>query len=593
MNRPTTFFTLFFLTCIGFCSNVNAQIRRSIGPPVNNPQFNEYAPSISANGKTMIFESDRGVNGRWELFSSIKNDKGRWAAPKALTKINAVGNENDLIGGPSISYDGNTLYFFSSFDGGKGDMDLYYSVREGEEWSAPKNMGSPINTEKYEGFPSVSNDGKKLYFIRDNFSKRKDKAICYTIWVATKNEDGTWGEPEKVPAPINVDCEKSPRIMADGRTLIFSSIRKEGVGGFDLYQSFQEDDGTWSTPINLEYINTDADDQFASVSAAGDLMYYQNSGDIFTVTIPDKYRKYKLVTLEGKILDAVSKANLTTKLTFKSNIPKERNIVVSPQNGVYNTILRVGSKYTVTASLPGYLAYNSLLDLSVAKEGENIDKNVELIPTKLPFQFQCFDKETKVTLKNPRVKVLDIESKTVTEATVKDDIATVILEIGRAYKFSASAPEVKVGTAITKYSFFARPFKPDSTEAFKDRLKRVPLQPLKVNVPIQLNDVTFETAKADLKPESGEELDRLVKLMEENADIKIEISAHTDDTGNDDSNLKLSDKRAKSVFEYLTSKGIKADRMTSKGYGETQPLVPNDSDENRAKNRRVQFKIAQ
>jgi outer membrane protein OmpA-like peptidoglycan-associated protein len=121
----------------------------------------------------------------------------------------------------------------------------------------------------------------------------------------------------------------------------------------------------------------------------------------------------------------------------------------------------------------------------------------------------------------------------------------------------------------------------------------VPLQPLKVNVPIQLNDVTFETAKADLKPESGEELDRLVKLMEENEDIKIEISAHTDDVGNDDLNMKLSDKRAKSVTNYLVGKGVKLERLTSKGYGKTQPLVPNDSDENRAKNRRVQFKIAQ
>jgi hypothetical protein len=85
--------------------------------------------------------------------------------------------------------------------------------------------------------------------------------------------------------------------------------------------------------------------------------------------------------------------------------------VVAPQNGTYNTILRVGSKYTITATVAGYLAFNTILDLSTAKEGVNIDKDMELIPTKLPFQFQCFDKETKVTLKNPRVKILDIEAK--------------------------------------------------------------------------------------------------------------------------------------------------------------------------------------
>ena len=103
--------------------------------------------------------------------------------------------------------------------------------------------------------------------------------------------------------------------------------------------------------------------------------------------------------------------------------------------------------------------------------------------------------------------------------------------------------------------------------------------------------ITFETGKAELKPDSNEELDRLVSLLEGNQAIKVEISAHTDDVGNDDFNLKLSEKRAKTVVDYLTGKGIKADRMTAKGYGETQPLVANDTDENKAKNRRVQFKI--
>ncbi len=574
------------LTCCIIISNfTTAQIRRSVGPPVNHPSFNEYAPSISANNRTMIFESDRGKNGRWELFVTTKTDKNRWNQPKPLTKINAVGNENDLIGGPSISYDGRTLYFFASFDGGKGDMDIYYATREGEEWSEPKNIGAPINSEKYEGFPSISADGKKLYFIRDNFSKRRDKEICYTIWSSTRNDDGTWTVPEKLPAPINIDCEKSPRIMADSRTLIFSSVRPGGMGSFDLYQSFQEDDGSWSDPINLSYINTDAADQFASVSAAGDLMYYQNSGDIFTVTIPDKFRKYKLVTLDGKVVDAITKKTITpAKLTFKSNNPKERSLVASAQaDGTYSVILRVGSKYTLTTSpIKDYLAYSASLDMSVVKEGENLDKDIELIPSKLPFGFQLFDKETRKVLKDPKVKILDVEGKNIIDAKVENDIANVTLEIGRSYKFSASA---------LGYGFFVRPFKPDSSEAFKDRTKKIYLALLKKDEVVALNDITFETGKADLKPDSFEELDRLVTLMKDNEKIQVELSAHTDDTGNDDSNLKLSDRRAKSVMDYLIAKGVKADRMTSKGYGETQPLVPNDSDENRAKNRRVQFKI--
>ena len=572
------------LTILLFSFYTQAQIRRPLGPPVNTPQFNEYAPSISANNKTMIFETDRAGEGKWELYYTTKNDKNKWLPAKPITNINKVGKDNDLIGGPSISYDGKTLFFFASFEGGKGDMDIYYSTWNGIDWSEPKTLGETVNSKAYEGFPSVSADGKNLYFIRDSFSKRKDKALCYSIWLSKKQEDGSWGIAEKLPAPINGDCEKSPRIMADNRTLIFSSIRKDGVGGFDLYQSFQEDDGSWATPINLEYINTEEDDQFASVSAAGDLMYYYTSGDIYTVTIPDKYRKYKLVTVDGKVIDAITKQPIATKITSKSNNNKEKVIsTVVDANGLFSMIYRVGSKYELSTSpLNDYFPYRGLMDMTTAKETDNIEKNIELIPKKIPYQFQLLDKETKAILKDPKVKVMDAETKQLLEVKVEKDVAIVTVEIGKSYKFAANA---------LGYAFFSRGFKPDTADVFKDRLKKVPLAVLKKDAVVQLQDITFETGKADLKPDSNEELDRLVSLLEGNQSIKVEISAHTDDIGNDDSNLKLSEKRAKTVVDYLTGKGIKADRMTAKGYGETQPLGVNDTDENKAKNRRVQFKI--
>jgi outer membrane protein OmpA-like peptidoglycan-associated protein len=575
---------LFLIACsLGISIKSLAQIRRSLGAPVNTEQFTEYAPSISADNNLLIFETDRGPNGKWELYYSTKNDKKKWLAPKPIIPINSQGKDNDLIGGPSISYDGKTLYFFASFDTGKGDMDLYSSNWDGKDWTVPKSLGDNINTARYEGFPSISADGKRLFFIRDNFTKRKDKETCYTIWMSNKQEDGTWGMAEKLPAPVNMDCEKSPRIMADGRTLIFSSIRKDGVGSFDLYQTIQEDDGSWTDPVNLEYINTEEADQFASVSATGDLMYYQHTGDIYTVTIPDKYRKYKLLTISGVIQDAITKKPIKTKLNIKSSNPKERpNISAIGDDGKYIVVLRVGTKYNFTANYPEYLPYNGTVDLTQAKENTEISQNVDLVPTKLPFQFQLLDKETKAVLKEPKVRIIETETKTPVVVTVEGDLAKADLKMNVAYKFSAGA---------AGYGFFARGFKPDSSDAFKDRTKRIPLAALKKDVVVQLNDITFETAKAELKPDSFEELDRLIKMLEDSPNVKCEISAHTDDVGNDDYNLKLSDKRAKSVVDYLASKGIKTERMIPKGYGETQPLVANDSDENKAKNRRVQFKI--
>jgi len=565
----------------------NAQIRRAVGQPVNTPQFVEYAPSLAANGKTMIFETDRGPNGRWELYYSLKNDKGKWLPPKPITKVNAKGKENDLIGGPSISYDGQTLFFFSSFEGGKGDMDLYYSTREGDDWSEPKPVGDAVNSERYEGFPSVSPDGKKLYFIRDNFSKRKDKEICYSIWVSTKGDNGEWGIPEKLPAPINLGCEKSPRIMADGRTLIFSSVRAGSVGSFDLWQSFLEDDNTWSDPINLAYINTEAADQFASVSAAGDLMYYQHTGDIFTVTIPDKYRKYKLVTLDAKLINAATGQPVEATLTARSSTPKEKALTgKATPAGELTMVMRVGSKYALSTTVPGFLPFNQPLDLTAAKEGESVPRTLALMPSPLPYQFEGFDKDAKEprpALKALAVKVMDMETKKMLDVKTEGDKVTVLLEPGKTYKVGIQAPN---------YSFFVRPLVADTTDVSKKRLlRKVPLTSLKKDVAVVLENIAFETGSAALNPDSFEELDRVVDLLANSPDVKLEISAHTDDKGGDDFNLKLSDKRALSVVKYLTDKKIAAPRLLAKGYGKTKPLVPNDSDENRAKNRRVQFTV--
>jgi OOP family OmpA-OmpF porin len=117
------------------------------------------------------------------------------------------------------------------------------------------------------------------------------------------------------------------------------------------------------------------------------------------------------------------------------------------------------------------------------------------------------------------------------------------------------------------------------------------LVPIEVGQVFRLNNVFFDFDKWDLRPESFVELDRVVKLLNDNPSMEIELSAHTDNFGSDDYNFKLSDNRAKSCREYLLLKGIDPNRVTSKGYGETQPVAPNDTPENRQLNRRVEFKI--
>ena len=108
---------------------------------------------------------------------------------------------------------------------------------------------------------------------------------------------------------------------------------------------------------------------------------------------------------------------------------------------------------------------------------------------------------------------------------------------------------------------------------------------------VRLNNIFFDLAKSSLKEESFFELNRLVKMLTDNTAIKLEISGHTDNTGADDSNLKLSQDRAQSVVDYLTKNGIKKDRLEAKGYGESVPIATNETNEGKALNRRVEFKV--
>ncbi|HLF33040.1 MAG TPA: hypothetical protein VI583_02310, partial [Cyclobacteriaceae bacterium] len=232
------------ILCMGLTlSAAFAQERSKVSGLINSDQYTEFAPSISADGKTMIIESNR--TGTWKLYESKLLDHGNWSEPEFLENINTFGDSTDLIGGPSISYDGNLLYFFSSFKQGHGSEDIYISTREGDTWGTPVNIGPQINTEGYEGFPSVSSDGKTLYFTKIK-SKIEDKTFtetCYTIYQSKKDVNGNWITPQPLPYPVNNICDKAPRIMADNRTLIFSSYRPGTVGSYDLWQSQVDDDG--------------------------------------------------------------------------------------------------------------------------------------------------------------------------------------------------------------------------------------------------------------------------------------------------------------------------------------------------------------
>lgn len=246
---------IFLMTMVIHVQAQDSLVNQVPAKGLNTPDYVEYAPTISADGKTMIFQSNRSDGASYKLYESKLGKDGVWSQPVSLDKINNYGSSNDLIGGPSLSFDGNLLLFFATFNSGFGREDIYYSTREADGWSEPVNLGEAVNSPGYEGFPSISPDLKTLYFVKekpldeiDNKTVRKNLSFAYTICESHKSNEGVWSTPKELPLPINLYSSKAPRIMADNRTLIFSAIRSEEKLDYDLSNHKKP---CWVTGVSL------------------------------------------------------------------------------------------------------------------------------------------------------------------------------------------------------------------------------------------------------------------------------------------------------------------------------------------------------
>jgi outer membrane protein OmpA-like peptidoglycan-associated protein/Tol biopolymer transport system component len=642
---------------------------QQIVPGISKEGVVEYAPSISADGKTMIFEASEG--GRFKLYESNKLD-GKWSDPISLDKINSFGDSTGLIGGPSISFDGNTLFFFGSFDRSSRE-DIYVSYKNQDGWSVPENIGGPINTTGYEAFPSISVDGSTLYFIRENLAGPKEKELiklnqaCYSIFKSEKQSDGNWGTPQKLPYPINQECEKAPKIMADGKTLIFSSNKLGGKGSYDMYQSKKNVLGEWSIPQPLNYVNTAKSDQLPCISAEGDLMYYVfDNRDIYTVVIPPDLRQFMNNVIQGKITDQDTDQGISADLIITDALTSKTvmNIKNNPSTGDYSIVLPVGRNFNIEVRKEGYSNFTMSYDLRDINEYQEKQRDIELFQTvnlNLNINdvelFEAIGADVKVKVRGQSSYFKELKNN---PATGK---STISLPIGQQYEISVDAENFKGSffsfdlTGLVMYRGFEReveliPEKEDVMINVSDLINNMKVRSkiilrnknrdeyievtgnemvslrkgdryeieatsdqgyafnstslevgkgnneismkllkLEKDARLALKDITFESNSATLTDISFSELTRVIELMKENPSLKVEVDAHTDDVGSDRYNLILSDKRASSVMNYLVSNNISTDRFLAKGFGEKQPKVPNDTEENRAENRRVELRV--
>lgn len=467
---------------------------------VNSP-FNEAGPYLTADGAYMYYTrlEEIGTYQHEDIYWALNTTNG-FAEGKPLgTTINTF---EGAEGSVCISSSGKYL-LFTAYDrpDGMGNADIYIARKVDDKWERANNVGSPVNTPGFDGSPSLSADGRTLFFtsIRSGGLGQRD------IWMSSLKEDGGWNTPVNMGDSINTPYnDESPYIHPDGKTLYFSSNGRPGMGNYDLYVSTRLPNGKWSKAVNLGYpINTAGYEVSIFVTTDGTQAYYSSERkdgfgqmDIYKFEMPAVVRPEYTSYIKGNVFDIDSREvviasaqiyDLETGKLFAT-------LYGDKKNGLIFSTLPAGRNYAVVVMKDGYLFYSQNISLKDVKEGTPYEVNIGL-------------------------------------------------------------NKIKVGGKVV------------------------------------LNNVFFESDKAELKAESKAELGVLIKLLEKNATLSIEIGGHTDNTGSDDKNRELSTNRAKNVYDYLVMQGVDAARLSYKGYAASKPVAPNDTPDNKAKNRRTEFVV--
>lgn len=384
-------FTFSILVLFSCESTTQKEKTEQIYSAISNVKYNEYSPTISADGRTLVFQADLFKQGTYKIYLKYKLRRN-WTEPKILKNVNS----NYPDGGCFITYDQNYLIITSKRPGGYGGVDLWMSQRQGKTWSEPENIESPINSSGYDGFASLDPAGQNLYFVRDCPEKTKCKSDKLGIFVSHKIDSG-WSVPVKLPPPINTEyCEFGPTILADGKTLIFSSTRPGGYGNYDLYKTVQMEDGSWEDPVNLgRLINTKYEDSLVTIPASGDVMYYTRisfknkvkASRIVKVRLPYQLRHSIVVTLAGAISDSEDpEKKLGAKITIQNIFSKRSKAITiqsNKQDGEYIAILNMGKVYDISVTSSGYLFYSKIMDLRNLTSFKSIIEDIKLKKIKI------------------------------------------------------------------------------------------------------------------------------------------------------------------------------------------------------------------
>jgi tetratricopeptide (TPR) repeat protein len=453
---------------------------------------------------------------------------------------------------PAISLDGKHLVFTRRVNG--INEDFYQSDKLETGWSRAKSLPGNINSNNNEGALNISQDGQWLIFTGCNFPNGFGSCDLYISYLTP---DG-WSAPENIGPVINTEFwESAPSLSPDKRDLYFTSNRPGGYGGNDLYVCHRLDNGRWTAPENMgPSINTAGDESAPFIHADNSTLYFTSNN---------------LPGYGGDDLFVVRK-----KADGSWGIPENMGYPI-------NTIENEGSLVVAADGKTAYYASDR-----ADSRGQLDLYTFELRSDVRPIQTfwvkgRVFDKNTGKGLPSS-VELGDLSNKIIISKLQTDETGNYLttLPLGKDYAFNVNRKG---------YLFFSENFMLSHTSSDSVYQMDIPLQPIEANAHIVLKNIFFEVNKYDLKPASQIELDDLIKLLNENPTVSVQINGYTDNVGKPADNLLLSENRAKSVVNYLTAKGINPKRLFYKGFGEAQAVSPNTTESGRAQNRRTELKV--
>lgn len=506
--------------------------------------------------------------------AGLKQQKDNIITANTILKIENLGiNINSDLPElrPTISADGDLLFFIcenhpanTKYNSIPNSQDIWYSERDSTgKWGEARHLKDPLNTTHYNAVYWISPDKNRI-LIRGAFTNGgyQGKGVSMSY----RKANGRWSDPQMLYIK---NYEKYDRgllsgasMTHDAQALLLYMTPVKGSSLNDLYVCFRQQDGSWSEPKTLgkQISLPEYDEMTPYIAADGETMYFSSNrpgglgdNDIWMTKRLDKsWQKWSEPRNLGKPINTTGWDAFFTLdaggeyayLTTNQNTYGESDIVrvkLMEKEKPNPVILVSGNVYNQKTKEPlsASLIYETLPDGVQAGNGVSspVDGAFKIV---LPYD------------KNYSIRAT-------------------------ADKFFAVSENLNLDSMVKA--------------GYKEIHKDLYLVPIEIGQVVRLNNVFFDFDKWDLRPESFIELDRVVTLLKENPKIEIEMSAHTDSYGTDEYNVKLSDNRAKSVREYILSKGISETRIISKGYGETKPVVSNDTDENRQLNRRVEFTI--